>query len=97
MAWGGARSALAAKTTTPSPPARMCSVAEWPVLHCTKSARAVRHRAIKAWPRGSEAAAIGLARCRCEGALANNVGWSASLVGRQDNHAKSASARVLRG
>ena len=29
--------------------------------------------------------------------MANGVGWSAPRVGRKDNHAKSASARVLRG
>ena len=29
--------------------------------------------------------------------MANGVGWSTSRVGREDNHAKSASARVLRG
>ena len=96
-AWGGARRALAAKTTTPSPPARVCSVAGWPVFHGAKRARAVRHGARKPWSQGFEPAAVGLARCRCRGALANNVGWSASLVGREDNHAKSASARVLRG
>ena len=96
-AWGGARRALAAKTTTPSPPARVCSVAGRPVLHGAKRARAVRHGARKLWSQGSEAAAVGLARCRCGGALANGVGWSASRVGREDNHAKSASARVLRG
>jgi len=42
-AWGGARRALAAKTTTPSPTARARSVGRWPVLHGAKRARAVRH------------------------------------------------------
>ena len=42
-AWGGARPALAAKTTTPSPPARACSVGGRPVLHGAKRARAARH------------------------------------------------------
>ena len=39
-AWGGARRALAAKTTTPSPPARACSVGSRLVLHGAKRARA---------------------------------------------------------
>ena len=42
-AWGGALPALAAKTTTPSPPARACSVGGRPVLHEAKRARAARH------------------------------------------------------
>ena len=55
-------------------------------------------------PRGSneilrrtEAAAADLARCRRKRASANSVRWRASRVGREDNHAKSTSARVLRG
>ena len=42
-AWDETRPALAAKTTTPSPPARACSVGGRPVLHEAKRARAVRH------------------------------------------------------
>ena len=63
-AWGGARRALAAKTTTPSPPARACSVGGWPVLHGAKRARAARHGSQRRWPRRFEAAAADLARCR---------------------------------
>ena len=43
MAWGGARPALATKTTTPSPPVRACTVGRRPVLHGAKLARAARH------------------------------------------------------
>ena len=86
-----------AKTTTPSPPARACSVGGWPVLHEAKRARAARHGSQRRWPLRFEAAAADLARCRRRRASANGVGWSASRVGREDNHAKSASARVLRG
>ena len=42
-AWGGARSAFAAKTTTPSPPERGCSVGSRPVIHGAKRARAARY------------------------------------------------------
>ena len=42
-AWDGARSALAANKTTPSPPARACSVGDWPLLHRAKRARAAGH------------------------------------------------------
>ena len=48
-AWGGARPALAAKTTTPSLPARACSVGGRPVLHGAKRARAARHGTRKPW------------------------------------------------
>ena len=63
-AWGGARRALAAKTTTPSPPARACSVGGRPVLHGAKRARVARHGNQTRWPRRFEAAAADLARCR---------------------------------
>ena len=43
MAWGGARPALAAKTTTPSPPARTCSVGGRLVLDEAKRALAARN------------------------------------------------------
>ena len=62
-----------------------------------KRTRAVRYGDRKPWSRGSEPAAVDLTRCRCRGSLTNNVEWSASLVGHEDNHAESASARVLRG
>ena len=42
--WGGARPALAAKTTTPSPPAHTCSVGGWLVLNGAKRARAAPHQ-----------------------------------------------------
>ena len=63
-AWNRARSALAAKTTTPSPPARACSVGGRPVLHRAKRARATRHRLRKLWIRCFKAAAAGLAQYR---------------------------------
>ena len=68
-----------------------------PVSNGAKRARAARYGGRTPWSRGSAPAAVGLARCRCGGALSNGVGWSTSRVGREDNHAKSASARVLRG
>ena len=95
-AWGGARRALAAKTTTPSPPARACSVGGRLVLHGAKRARAARHGiesvATTSRSRSRRPGAVSVKR-----ASANGVGWSAPRVGREDNHAKSASARVLRG
>ena len=42
-AWGGACPALAAKTTTPSSPARTCCVGVRLVLHGAKRARVARH------------------------------------------------------
>ena len=42
-AWGGARPALAAKTTTPSPPARTCSVGGLLVIHGANRAGGTRH------------------------------------------------------
>ena len=95
--WGGARSAFAAKTTTLSPPERGCSVGSRSVLHGAKRAGGARHGIWKLWPRGFEAAAADLARCRCGRASAKGVGWSAPRVGRGDNYAKFVSARVLRG
>ena len=91
---GMKRPTFAAKTTTPSPPARACSVDRWPVRHGAKRARAARHRNWKLWPQRFKAAAADLARCRCRRASANGVGRSAPRVGRADNHAKSASART---
>ena len=165
-AWDRARPALAATTTTPSPPARACSVGGRPVLHGAKRVRPratgfkscdygvrsrsrrpgavsvkkslgqrrgveraarwprrqprqVRQRARAPWAvgwfstgrsaRGPRArnsklsATTFRSRSRRPGAVsvkrasANGVGWSAPRVGREDNHAKSASARVLRG
>ena len=43
-ALGGARPALAAQTTTPSPAARACSMGGWPVLHGVKRAQVARHQ-----------------------------------------------------
>ena len=68
-----------------------------PVSNGAKRARAARYGDRKPWSRDSAPAAVGLARCRCGRASANGLGWSASRVGREDNHAKSASAQVLRG
>ena len=62
-AWGGARRALAAKTTTPSPPARACSVGGRPVLHGAKRARVARHGS-QTVAMTFEAAVADLARCR---------------------------------
>ena len=61
---GGARCALAAKTTTRSPTASAFSVGRRPVLHGAKRARAARHGDCTRWPRCFEAAAADLARCR---------------------------------
>ena len=94
-AWGEARPALAAKTTTPSALARACSVGAWPLFHGAKRAPVARHRTWKPQLRRVEAAAADLGRCRCSRASANGVGWSAPRVGLEDNHAKSASAGAL--
>ena len=56
-----ARPALAAKTTTPSPPARACCVGGRQVLHWAKRARAVRHRIQQLRLHRFEAAAADLA------------------------------------
>ena len=83
-----------AMTTTPRPPARACFVGGWPVLYEAKRARAVRYESQRQWELRFEAAAADLARCWRQRALANGVGWSASRVGREDNYAKSARARL---
>ena len=62
--WGEARPALAAKTTTPSPPASACSVGGRPVLHGAKRAGGARHGIRKLWLRKLETAAADLARYR---------------------------------
>ena len=72
-------------------------VGGWPVLYEAKRAQAVRHESQRQWPLRLETVAADLARCRRKRASANGVGWSASRVGREDNHAKSGSKRVLRG
>jgi len=64
MMWGGAHPALAAKTTTPSPPARTCSVGCRLGFHGAKRAWAAHHRIRQLSLRHSEAAAADLARCR---------------------------------
>ena len=88
---------MAAKTTTPSLPARACSVGGRPVLHGAKRARVASHGTLKPWSLRFEAAATDLSWCRCRRASPNGVGCSAPRVGRKDNNAKSASARELRG
>ena len=93
MTWGGARRALATKITSPSPTASGSSVGRWPVVQGAMRAWAARRGTQRRWRRRFEAAAADLARCRCGRALANCVGWSALRVGREDNHATSASAR----
>ena len=76
MAWGGARPALAAKTTTPSPPARTCSVGGRLVLHGAKRVRTA--------PQNSAASGTAFrSRSRQPGAVSSNK----SRVGRNDNHA----------
>jgi hypothetical protein len=60
----GARPALAAKTTTPSPPARACSVGGRPVVHGMQRAKAARHGFRTLRSREFEAAANDLARCQ---------------------------------
>ena len=97
MAWGGARPALAAKTSTPSPPSRTCSVGGRLVLDEVKRARGARLGIQKLCSGRFEAAAAGQSRFRCKSASAHGAEWSASHVGRKDNHAKYASAHVLWG
>ena len=63
-AWGGASSMLAAKTTTPSPPARACSVRGRLVIHGANRARAARHGVRKLLSQKFDAAAENLAQCR---------------------------------
>ena len=86
----------ARETTTPSPPACACSVGGWPVFHEAKRARTVLHRSQRRWPIRFEAAAADLLRCWHRRGSANGVGRRASRVGREENHVKSASKRVLR-
>ena len=93
-AWDGARSALPAKTTTLSPPARACSVGARPVLHRAKRARAAQLGVRALWLRASKAAADDQAWGRCRKAPAKGGGCSAPCVGREDNHTKSASAHA---
>ena len=74
MAWGGARPALAAKTTTPSP--RRAVRALWAVrwFSTGRSTGVARHGTRTRQLRQSKAAAADLAQCRCRGASANGVG-----------------------
>ena len=96
MAWGGAQRALAAKITSQG---RQRARAPQAVgrFSTGQSARVARHGTQARWPRRFEAAATDLERCRCGRALATGMGWSASRVGRKDNHVKCASTRMLRG
>ena len=96
MAWGGVRPSLAAKTTTPSSPPRACSVDGRPDLHGAKPTRAARHGRGTLSLRRFKAAAAGLSKCWMRAASANGVEWCAPLFGREDNHARSPSARVHR-
>ena len=61
---GMERPVLATQTTTPSLPARACSMGGWPVRLEANRARAARLRSRKLWSRRFEAAAADLARCR---------------------------------
>ena len=63
-AWSGARRALATKTTTPSTPARTCSVGRRPVLYEAKRAWVAQLRSQARYPRRPAAAAADRARCR---------------------------------
>ena len=63
-AWDRARRALAAKTTTPSPPAPACSLGHRPVLHGAKLTRVARHERRTRRQRRFEAEAVELAWCR---------------------------------
>ena len=68
---------MAAKTTTPSPPARTYSVGGRLVNHGAKRARSARDGIQTLILRRFEATAADLARCRCRAASANGVGRSA--------------------
>ena len=57
-------------------------------------ARAVRHGSQIWWPVRFEAAAVDLARCRRRRNLGERQGGSTARSGRENNHAKSASAHV---
>ena len=94
---GGVRPAFAAKTTTPSPPVRACSVGGRPVFYGVRRTRAARHGVWKLRSRCFNLSAADLAQCRCGRASANGEGCSAARVCRQGNHAKCASACLLRG
>ena len=96
-AWGGARPALVVKTTTSSPPERTCSMDGRTVLHGAERAWAAWHGVLKLRSYCFKPNAANLARCRCGIASANGEGRSAARVCRENNHAKSASARVIRG
>ena len=60
--WGGGRPAWAAKTTTPTPPASLCSVVGRLVLHKAKRVRATGHGIQKPWSSETEAEALNLER-----------------------------------
>ena len=70
-----------------------CSLGGQLVLHVTMPSRAARHGTRTSQQRRFEAAAANTARCRCKGASANGVGWSAPRVGHADNRAKHAARR----
>ena len=61
--WDGGRRVLAAKTTTPSPPARACSLGHRPVLNGAQRTRVARHGSRTRRQRSFEAAAVDLAWC----------------------------------
>ena len=58
-----------------------CSMCGRLVLHVTMLSRAARHGTRTSQQRWFEAAAANTARCRCKGASANGVGWSAPRIG----------------
>jgi len=77
IAWGGARRALAAKTTTPSQPARACSVCSWSFFSLGEARAGRVPQRSNEGLRRFEVAAADLARCRRKRVSANGVGWSA--------------------
>ena len=89
-ACGGARCELVAQTMRAKSAARSaCSVGGRLILHGATRARAARHGTRNIRFQRFEAAAADPARSRWRRASANGMGWSASRVGRADNHAKS--------
>jgi len=94
--WRGIeRHALAAKTTTPSPTARTCSVGGRLVLHRAKCARVARLKIRKLRSRHLETVAADQSRFRCRRTSAHGVGWSVSRWPRRQPRQVRRRARAL--
>ena len=95
MGWSAPR--VGCEETTPSPDCSCVHRGPSADSYGSKRARAARHGSRMRRSRSFETEAADLRQCRRGRASANGMRWSASSAGREDNHAKSARARVLRG